>query len=119
VIATRLLCLSRAYAEGARGLRALGPVASNSAVVRTNGSYACVVEITEVRVAPCHQVDGTFHIDEGEGDASREAWIAGHHRYWTSHAVPTIRRVDPSFRLTSTTPVVFERFRTIAAGDRA
>jgi len=62
----------------------LSTAGSRWSVLRTDGSCACVVEITDVRVAPFDQVDDTFHLDEGEGDLSRESWIAGHERRRTS-----------------------------------
>jgi uncharacterized protein YhfF len=92
---------------------------SHWAVLRTDGSRACVVEITEVRVAPFGDVDAAFHLDEGEGDPSREAWIAGHERFWMQHTVPALREHDPSFRLTGARPVVFEHFRMVAPDHHA
>jgi len=71
---------------------------SRWAVVRTDGTCACVIEITEVKVAGFHDADATFHLDEGEGMPSREA--------------PEVRRhLDPTFSLGPDTAVVFERFR--------
>lgn len=91
---------------------ALSEPGSLWSVVRTDGTRACVVEITEVRVAPFHDVDERFHLDEGEGEPSRAAWLASHERFWSEHVVPEVRRrLDPDFALTASTPVVFERFR--------
>ena len=82
------------------------------AVVRTDGTCACVIEITEVKVASFHDADATFHLDEGEGMPSREAWIVQHEAFWNEHVVPGVRRhLDPTFSLGPDTAVVFERFR--------
>jgi uncharacterized protein YhfF len=116
VLAGRKCATASLLAEWQMDGDALSEPGSRWAVLRTDGSRACVVEITAVRVAPLGDVDATFHADEGEGDVSRDAWIAGHERYWTQHVVPALQRHDPSFRLTRETPVVFERFRIVAAG---
>lgn len=65
----------------------------------------CVIETTEVRVMPMHEVDEQFAYDEGEGDRSREYWYAAHEEFF-SRILPEIdREFDPEM------PLVLERFR--------
>jgi len=41
---------------------------------------------TEVTVKPLFQVDEAFAWDEGEGDRTRDWWLAAHRRYFTRQA---------------------------------
>ena len=64
-----------------------------------------VIETTEVRVMPLHEIDEQFAFDEGEGDRSRDYWLSAHERYF-SRTLPEIgREFDPAM------PLVLERFR--------
>jgi uncharacterized protein YhfF len=57
-----------------------------------------------VEVKPLEQVDAAFAWDEGEGDRTREDWLAMHTRYFTRRAKVEGFAFDP------TMPAVFERF---------
>ena len=60
-----------------------------------------VVEVTEVRVVPCKDVDLQFARDEGEGFESVAAWRAAHERFWDGQVI------------TEEAPIVCERFRLV------
>lgn len=57
-----------------------------------------------VEVKPLEHVDAAFAWDEGEGDRTREDWLAMHTRYFTRRAKVEGFAFDP------TMPAVFERF---------
>ncbi len=57
-----------------------------------------------VDVKPLDQVDEAFAWDEGEGERTREDWLAMHVRYFTRCAKAEGFAFDPSM------PAVFERF---------
>ena len=42
------------------------------------GRPGAVLRTTELRLGPFHSVDARFARDEGEGDRTRETWVAGH-----------------------------------------
>ena len=63
-----------------------------------------VIETTEVRVGPLSSVDDQFAWDEGEGDRSREWWLAAHTRYFSR----VFARMGLAFH--PDIPVTFERF---------
>lgn len=60
-----------------------------------------IVEVTEVRIVPCQEVDLQFARDEGEGFESVAAWLAAHERFWIGQVI------------TPQTPIVCERFRLV------
>ena len=75
------------------------------------GAPRLVLRSDEVRIGPLDSVDVAFAWAEGEGDRTRESWLAGHRRYFA--------REDPESSLEE---VVFERFRVVwpqAAAARA
>ena len=46
----------------------------------------CVIQTTEIRHLPFHEVDAKFAYDEGEGDRTLESWRSEHHAYFTREA---------------------------------
>ena len=60
-----------------------------------------------VDVKPLEEVDDAFAWDEGEGDRTREDWLAMHVRYFTRRAETEGFAFDP------TMPAVFERFTLV------
>lgn len=66
-----------------------------------------VLEITDVQSGPLSSVDDQFAWDEGEGDRSRDTWLADHTWAFTR----TYARLGQEFH--PDIPVVFERFTVI------
>ena len=63
-----------------------------------------VIETTDVRVGPLSSVDDQFAWDEGEGDRSRQWWLAAHTRYFSRVFARMGLEFHPDI------PVAFERF---------
>ena len=66
-----------------------------------DGTPLAVLRTTDVRTGPIDSVDDGFAWDEGEGDRTRDGWLAGHGVFWTRVSGGT---------WTPDTEVVFERF---------
>ncbi|MEQ8840836.1 MAG: ASCH domain-containing protein [Acidimicrobiales bacterium] len=82
---------------------------SNSVVCEGGGSPRAVIRTTDVRIGPLSSVDDQFAWDEGEGDRSRDHWLAAHTDYFTrSH-----ERLGAEMH--ADIPVVFERFDLVYA----
>jgi uncharacterized protein YhfF len=62
---------------------------------------------TEVRVGPLNSVDERFAWDEGEGERTREWWLAAHRRFFGRSAAAQ------GFRMHDEIETVFERFEII------
>lgn len=71
-------------------------------VLDGQGQTVCVIEYTEVFVAPFNKVDAQFAFDEGEGDRSYEYWRREHETFF--------RRQGP---FAEDMPLVCCRFRVI------
>ncbi|MDX2849486.1 ASCH domain-containing protein [Actinacidiphila glaucinigra] len=65
-----------------------------------------VIEITDVEVTSFADVRWEHAAAEGEGDASLDAWRAGHRRFWERAGTP----------VEDATPVVCLAFRLVGAG---
>ncbi|WP_367947779.1 ASCH domain-containing protein [Rathayibacter sp. VKM Ac-2858] len=65
------------------------------------GVARAILRTTEVRLGALDSVDDAFAWDEGEGDRSRESWLAGHRRFFERQSPEGIGTV------------VFERFRLV------
>jgi uncharacterized protein YhfF len=73
------------------------------------GRARAVLRITDVRIGPLTSVDESFAWDEGEGDRTRDWWLAAHHEFFRRY-LPTIGvDFDPDMQL------VFERFEVLFA----
>ena len=68
-----------------------------------------VLRTTEVRVGPMSSVDDRFAWDEGEGDRSRETWLADHTAFFSRQLTAIGLEFHPDI------PVVFERFELVYA----
>ncbi|MFI9723285.1 ASCH domain-containing protein [Streptomyces sp. NPDC052396] len=73
------------YAKETEGLEYLG---ERMALLDDQGRSIAVIEITGVEVKPFSEVTWEHARAEGEGDASLEAWRAGHRRYWNRLGTP-------------------------------
>ncbi len=71
------------------------------------GRPRAVLRSTELRIGRLDSVDDAFARDEGEGDRTREGWLAGHLRYFTRTLAARGEAWDDDLE------VVFERFRVV------
>ncbi|TQL47154.1 uncharacterized protein YhfF [Homoserinimonas aerilata] len=71
------------------------------------GAPQVVLRSTELRLGTVESVDDAFARDEGEGDRTRDSWLADHLRYW--------RRVTDArgIRWSDDIEVIFERFEVV------
>jgi uncharacterized protein YhfF len=84
------------------------PVAGGYVVLLdSTGRPRAIWRTTEVRVGPLNSVDERFARDEGEGERTREWWLAAHRRFFG-------RRADAQgFRMHDEIETVFERFTVV------
>ena len=62
---------------------------------------------SQVRIGPLSSVDDSFAWDEGEGDRTRESWLATHEQFFRRH----LGTVGAAFDFEM--PTVFERFELL------
>src|SRR3954454_5605532 len=63
------------------------PVAGGYVVlVDGAGQPRAIWRTTEIRIGPLNSVDAQFARDEGEGERTREWWLAAHRRFFTRYA---------------------------------
>ena len=98
----------RATAYLLRDVEAGGEVMSRAGghvVVLDGGDRPRAIWRTKtVDVKPLREVDDAFAWDEGEGDRTREDWLAMHRRYFAARAS------HEGFAFDDSLPAVFERF---------
>ena len=73
-------------------------------VVNGDGDPLCVFQTTDVRIGPLSSVDDLFAWDEGEGDRTREWWLAVHTSEFTRQSESEKFQMHPDIS------TVFERF---------
>lgn len=83
-------------------------------VVTSDGTPACVIEITAVRVCRLDEVTEQHARDEGEGYETVVEWRRGHEQFWTS---PEFRAEQPGFVVEDATEVVCAQFEFLAPLD--
>lgn len=66
-----------------------------------------VIRITEIRVGPLASVDDDFARDEGEGDGSRDYWLAVHREFFARELAAE------GLALADTVQVLFQRFALV------
>ncbi len=96
--------LRRDYADGRLPLPAVGDFV---VVVDGAGAPRCIWRTTEIEIKPLHTVDARFAWDEGEGDRTRDDWLAMHRRYFTRQAE------REGFAMHDAIETVFERFTVL------
>jgi uncharacterized protein YhfF len=74
------------------------------------GRARAVLRTTHVRFGPLSSVDESFAWDEGEGDRTREGWLADHHRFFRRYLATLGVAFDPDMA------TVFERFEVLFTG---
>ena len=80
-----------------------------SVVLDGSGAPCVVLRTTDVRIGPMSSVDDQFAWDEGEGDRTRETWLADHTAFFTRQFAASGLEFHPDI------PVVFERFELVYA----
>jgi uncharacterized protein YhfF len=95
-------------------VRQFGPAGEPPPVV---GSYVVLVDgasrpravwrTIEVRIGPLNSVDEQFAWDEGEGERTREWWLAAHRRFFGRRAVVE------GFQMHDEIETTFERFEIV------
>ena len=96
--------LLREYTTGAEPLPKVGDFVL---VVDGGGNPRCIWRTTEITVKPLIDVDDAFAWDEGEGDRTRDGWLAAHRAELSAQA----RR--EGFEMSDTIETVFERFEVV------
>ena len=96
--------LARDYGKGREPTPKLGDFVM---MLDAGGCPRFIWRTTEVTIEPVSQVDEAFAWDEGEGDRTRDWWLAAHRRYFARQA----SRED--FRLDDEILTVFERFEVV------
>lgn len=71
------------------------------------GRPRAVLRLTDVRIGPLRSVDDQFAYDEGEGDRTRDSWLADHSRFF-SRVLPPL---GVEFDLDMAT--IFQRFDVV------
>ncbi len=71
------------------------------------GEPRCVLRSVELRIGPLASVDDAFAWDEGEGDRTRDWWVAGHRAFFRRWFAATGKPADDDPEL------VFERFEVV------
>lgn len=77
------------------------------------GRPGAVLQTVELRLGVLDSVDDAFAWDEGEGDRTRDDWLAGHRRFFTRSWAAHGERFGPEAL------VVFERFVVVWPAEHA
>ncbi len=102
--------LSRWYEDAALSCPKPGDF---SVVVDGDRKPCCIIRTTEVRIGALASVDDRFAWDEGEGDRSRDYWLAEHRAYFLRAAA------EENFTMHDGIETVFERFEVVWPPDLA
>ena len=96
--------LARDYGEGREPLPQAGDFVM---MLDGEGRPRFIWRTIEVTIKPLSQVDEAFAWDEGEGDRTREWWLAAHRRYFARQAT------REGFEMDDEMLTVFERFEVV------
>lgn len=96
--------LSHWYEEAGPGCPVLGGF---SIVLDGDKVPCCIIRTTEIRIGPLSSVDDRFAWDEGEGDRSRDYWLAAHREFFRRAAL------KENFRMHDGIETMFERFEVV------
>lgn len=96
--------LARDYAPGGEPMPQKGDFV---VVIDSKGTPRCIWRTTEIVVKPLLAVDDAFAWDEGEGDRTRETWLANHRSYFSRQAA------QEGFEMSDDIETVFERFEIV------
>jgi uncharacterized protein YhfF len=95
------------YRDFENDLDGLPKVGGYVVVVDGKAAPLCIFQTTEVRIRPLSSVDEKFARDEGEGDRTREWWLAAHADFFQRQAE------REGFEFTPNIKTVFERFKVV------
>lgn len=76
-------------------------------VLNGAGIPACIYRSTDIRVGPLNSIDEIFAWDEGEGDRTRQWWLAAHHDFFARQSAAE------GFEMHDGIDTVFERFAVV------
>lgn len=96
--------LMRDYEDGHSPRPVIGDFA---VVVDGDGTPCCIWRTTDIKIKPLNTVDARFAWDEGEGDRTRDWWLAAHRRYFGRQAA------REGFEMHDAIETVFERFTVV------
>ncbi len=82
VLAGRKTATAGLFAEYVEEGETLGRVGDRRVLLGYEDEAVAIVELTEVRVVPAHEIDIDFARDEGEGFASVEEWRLAHEQFF-------------------------------------
>ena len=102
--------LARDYGEGREAIPRPGDFVM---MLDGKGRPRFIWQTTEVTIKPLSQVDDAFAWDEGEGDRTRNWWLAAHRRYFGRQANREGCKFDDDVL------TVFERFEVVWPRDVA
>lgn len=81
------------------------PQPGDHSVIYDGGEVArCVIRTTAVHVGPLDSVTDVFAWREGEGDRSRDSWLAGHRHFFSEE------HREAGIPFSDGIPVIFEEF---------
>jgi len=89
------------------GLEPLPQVGDFVIVIDGEGHPRCIWRTTEIVVKPLIEVDDAFAWDEGEGNRTRDWWLAAHRKYFSGQAQ------REGFTMCDEIEAVFERFEIV------
>ena len=95
------------YRDFENDLDSLPHVGGHVIVIDGKGQPLCIFQTTDVRIGPLNSVDAQFAWDEGEGDRTREWWLAAHTEFFMRQAK------SEGFEFTTNIKTVFERFKVV------
>ena len=78
----------------------VGSVGDRRVLLGYDDEPVAIVEITEARVVPAHELDLAFAQDEGEGFASVEEWRLAHEEFFEQPIAAETAIVAVRFRVT-------------------
>lgn len=76
-------------------------------VLDSRSRPVCIYVSSEVRIGPLNSVDEAFARDEGEGDRTRQWWLAAHSSFFSREAARL------GFEMREDIQTVFERFTVV------
>ena len=83
---------------------AIPVIGGYAVVVNGDGDPLCIFQTTDARIGPLSSVDDSFALDEGEGDRTRESWLAAHTSEFTRQSKSEKFQMHPDIL------TIFERF---------
>ena len=95
------------YSDFEGDIGSLPKVGAYVVVIDGKAAPLCIFQTTEVRIGPLSSVDEKFARDEGEGDRTREWWLAAHTEFFQRQAE------REGFECTPDIETVFERFKVV------